>query len=95
MTPRSRPRRWTHLPKATLIAAMIGLAAPAAPVAAAPSDAGSCVASFVQPQAEGSGRSVPFGETVRLFTVVFYPLGQTVSFQADSERDACPFQAPD
>ena len=54
------------------------------------SDNASCVAQFVVPQAHAGN----FGETVRTFPTIFHPLGQTVSLQARSPREACPFQAP-
>jgi hypothetical protein len=62
----------------------------AATAAAEPSGNASCVAYFVVPQAQAGH----FGETVRTFPAIFHPLGQTVSFQAHSPRDACPFQPP-
>jgi hypothetical protein len=66
--------------------------AASAPIAAGrePSDNASCVAYFVVPQAQAGN----FGETVRTFPEIFHPLGQTVSVQARSPRDACPFQPP-
>lgn len=80
---------------AALVAGMTAaLTVAAAPVAAA-GDSGSCVATFVQPQAQGSGQAeAPFGDTVKAFTVAFFPLGRTVSYQAQSPRDGCPFQPP-
>jgi hypothetical protein len=88
--------RPAHSTRRRLIALAGGcaLAAALAVPVAADDGGGSCVATFVLPQALHSGQSSPFGETVRVLTVMFYPLGQTVSFQAGSPRDACPFQAP-